>query len=422
MVDCHVWRVDCHYRYNVIKKEFDIVIIGGGIVGATLACAIASSNLRIAVIDFAKPQSFNDQDYDLRVSAITLGSKSIFETIGAWTAMTQRRVSCVDAMEIWDEGGSGHIRFNSDELAQPCLTYIVENRVILQALLDRMNSFHNIEYMAPIEVENLSTNDRQVIVMLKNGDALQTKVLIGADGANSLVRELSGIQFESKSFNQKAIVATVKTEQEHGRVARQRFMVTGPLAFLPLDDANLCSIVWSVDNDRADALMALDDTAFNVELQTAFGNPLGKVQLAGQRAMFPLVSAHAKQYLAQRIVLAGDAAHRIHPLAGQGLNLGLEDVAVLAEVLVEAHQSKLDIGAHKTLRRYERWRKGSNALMLATMDGFKRTFGSNNDVVRSLRNFGLDITDGLPALKNQIIQYASGQRGDLPKLMRGLHL
>ncbi len=391
-------------------------------VGTALACAVASCGLRIAVIDSVKPQSFDDSDYDLRVSAITLGSKAIFETVGVWQAMTQQRVSCVDAMEIRDEGGSGRIRFDSAEMAQPCLAYIIENRVILHALLDGINALHNIDYLAPVQIASITTDDRQALVVLVSDDELKTRLVVGADGANSLVRKLSGIETNGWSFRQKAIVATVMSEIGHDHIARQRFLATGPLAFLPLDDVYHCSIVWSADNDRADELITLDDVAFNTELQLAFGDTLGTVRLVSQRAIFPLMAAHAKQYLGERIVLVGDAAHRIHPLAGQGLNLGLGDIAVLAEVLVEASQRQKDIGAFKILRRYERWRRGSNALMLGAMDGFKRLFGSDNGVVQSLRNFGLELTDNLPVLKNRIMQYAAGQRGDLPKLMRGVHL
>ena len=422
MVVCRVWRAGCHYSPDMANKEYDIVIVGGGIVGTSLACAVASSGLRIAVTDGVKPEAIDDSNYDLRVSAITLASQAIFETIGVWQAITQRRVSCIDAMEIWDEGGSGRIFFNSDEIAQPCLTYIIENRIMLHALLDRMNVVHNIDYLAPVQVVSFATDDQQALVVLENGDALKTRLVVGADGANSLVRKLSGIETEDQSFEQKAIIATVRSAKDHARVARQRFLTTGPLAFLPLDDAHHCSIVWSADNDHADELMALDDAAFNAELLQAFGDQLGAVKLVSQRAMFPLVSAHAKQYLAERIVLVGDAAHRIHPLAGQGLNLGLGDIAVLAEVLVEANEMQKDIGVFKILRRYERWRKGSNSFMLAAMDGFKHLFGSDNDIVRHLRNFGLELADGMPALKGQFMQFAAGQRGDLPKLMRRIPL
>lgn len=404
------------------NQKYDIVIVGGGMVGAALACAVACSDLRIAVIDSVEPQNFDNDECDLRVSSLTLGSKAIFETVGAWQDMTRQRVSCVDAMEIWDEGGSGSIRFDSAEMGQACLAYIIENRVILKALLNRMKAIHNIEYLAPVQIETIATDDKEARVVLESGESLQASLIVGADGANSLVRKLSGIETDGWSFEQKAIVATVKSELGHERIARQRFLATGPLAFLPLDDAHYCSIVWSVDSDRADTLFALDDAEFNTTLQQAFGDRLGAVKLVSQRAMFPLIAAHAKQYVAERIVLVGDAAHRIHPLAGQGLNLGLGDIAVLAEVLVEAGQQGHDIGAHKVLRRYERWRKGGNALMLGAMDGFKQLFGSDNDVVRGLRNFGLELTDGLPSVKNRIMRYAAGQSGDLPKLMRGIDL
>jgi len=404
------------------NQKYDIVIVGGGMVGAALACAVARNGLRVAVIDSVEPQPFENSEYDLRVSSLTLGSKAIFETVGAWQDMIQQRVSCVDAMEIWDEGGSGSIRFDSADMAQPCLAYVIENRVILLALLNCMKTTHNIEYISPVMIENIVTNDQQALVKLDTGESLQARLIVGADGANSLVRKLSGIETEGWNFEQKAIVATVLSELGHQRIARQRFLATGPLAFLPLDDTHHCSIVWSADSDRADILIALEETEFNSELQQSFGDRLGEVKLVSQRAMFPLIAAHAKQYLAERIVLVGDAAHRIHPLAGQGLNLGLGDIAVLAEVLVEAGQERHDIGTRKVLRRYERWRKGSNALMLGAMDGFKQLFGSTNDVVRGLRNSGLDLTDGLPLVKHRIMQYAAGQSGDLPKLMRGIDL
>lgn len=406
----------------MVNKEYDIVIVGGGMVGAALACAVASGGLRIAVIDSVEPQPFENSDYDLRVSSLTLGSKAIFETVGAWQDMIRQRVSCVDAMEIWDEGGSGSIRFDSAEMAQACLAYIIENRVILQALLNRAKALHNVDYLAPVQIVNIVTEDQQALVVLESGESLQASLIVGADGANSLVRKLAGIETDGWSFEQKAIVATVRSELDHEHIARQRFLATGPLAFLPLDDAHHCSIVWSADSERADTLQTLDDAEFNTELQQAFGDRLGEVKLTSQRAMFPLIAAHARQYLAERIVLVGDAAHRIHPLAGQGLNLGLGDIAVLAEVLVEASQARKDIGSHKVLRRYERWRKGGNSLMLGAMDGFKQLFGSDNDIVRGLRNFGLELTDGVPLVKHRIMSYAAGQSGDLPKLMRGIEL
>ena len=266
------------------ETDFDIVVVGGGMAGTALACAVAVSGLRIAVLEQTEPRDFDGSDYDLRVSAITLGSKAIFETIGAWQAMTQQRVSCVDAMEIRDEGGSGSICFDSAEIAQPCLAYIVENRVILRALLDRVASLHNIDYLAPVQVGSMVTDEQQAWLKLENGDEFKTRLVVGADGANSLVRRLSGIETHGWSFEQKAIVATVKTEHNHTGIARQRFLATGPLALLPLDDAHHCSIVWSADSARADELIALEDGEFNNELQQVFGEGLGTVKLVSARA------------------------------------------------------------------------------------------------------------------------------------------
>ena len=405
------------------KATHDIVIIGGGMVGATLACALADSDMRVAVVDHNSPTAFDDREYDLRVSAITLGSKAIFETVGTWDAMRAQRVSCIDAMTVWDEGGSGRICFDSAEMAQPCLGYIVENRVILQAALERMRGLRNVDVYSPATIREMTVGPDRAQVILDDDTTLAAELVVGADGAMSMVRHWAGIDSRSWSFEQKAIVATVRTSAPHAAVARQRFLATGPLAFLPLDHPNTCSIVWSADLARADALLAMANMDFIEALQTAIakgpGTDLGEVLEVSKRAAFPLTAIHAKKYVAERAVLVGDAAHRIHPLAGQGLNLGLADIAVLAEVLIDARRQKKDIGSRRVLRRYERWRRGSNELMLATMDGFKRLFGTDDPIARGLRNFGLDVADSLTPVKYRIMNYAAGLAGDLPKLMRG---
>lgn len=405
-------------------KQFDIVIVGGGMVGATLACALAEGGFSVAVVDSAPAPVIDTGDYDLRVSAVTLGSKAIFETVGIWPAMESQRMSCIDSMTVWDEGGSGQIDFDSAEMAQPCLGYIIENRVIRKAALDRMQALKNIELFCPASVSEIDSDDNGITARLDDGSVLESLLLVGADGANSYVRDWADIDTRSWSFEQKAIVATVTTSEAHAGVARQRFLATGPLAFLPLDDPYKCSIVWSADNVRADALLALEDAAFIAELQAAIadgpGTALGNVVSVSSRAAFPLTSAHARKYISERVVLVGDAAHRIHPLAGQGLNLGLGDVAALVEVLIDSRREQRDIGSMRVLRRYERWQRGDNALMLASMDGFKRLFSNDDPILGGLRNVGLDLADTLSPLKNRIMLYAAGLAGDRPKLMRGL--
>lgn len=405
------------------ETSYDVVIVGGGMVGATLACTLGDSDMRIAVIDSNEPAAIDESEYDLRVSAITLGSKAIFETVGIWDAMRAQRVSCIDAMTVWDEGGSGSIHFDSAEMAQPCLGYIVENRVIHHAALERMRALRNVDVYSPVNIREMTVDPDRAQVMLDDGTVLTADLVVGADGAMSMVRHWAGIDSRSWSFEQKAIVATVRTSAPHAAVARQRFLATGPLAFLPLDHPDTCSIVWSADLARADELLAMANKDFIEALQTAIangpGSELGEVLDVSKRAAFPLTAIHARDYVADRTVLVGDAAHRIHPLAGQGLNLGLGDIAVLAEVLIDARREKKDIGSRRVLRRYERWRRGSNELMLATMDGFKRLFGSDDPIARGLRNFGLDIVDSLAPVKHRIMMYAAGLAGDLPKLMRG---
>jgi len=410
----------------MMDKQFDIIVVGGGMVGATLACALGQGGFRIAVVDNAPSPEIDSRHYDLRVSAVTPGSRAIFETVGIWSVMQSQRLSCIDAMTVWDHAGSGHIHFDSAEMAQPCLGYIIENRVIRHAALEKMRSLRNVELYCPATITQIQKGDDRISVQLDDGGELESRLIVGADGANSTVRAWAGIDTRGWSFEQKAIVATVTTTEVHGGVARQRFLSTGPLAFLPLDDPNKCSIVWSADNARADQLLAMDEAGFIADLQAAIaqgpGTALGDVSAISKRAAFPLTANHAQEYVDERVVLVGDAAHRIHPLAGQGLNLGLADIAVLAEVLMDGLSEKRDIGSMRVLRRYERWRRGDNALMLATMDGFKRLFGNDDPVLGSLRNLGLDVADYLSPLKNQIMLYAAGLAGDRPKLMRGLRL
>ncbi|MDH3309854.1 MAG: UbiH/UbiF/VisC/COQ6 family ubiquinone biosynthesis hydroxylase [Gammaproteobacteria bacterium] len=401
-----------------MKISYDVVIVGGGMVGASVACALGNSSLKVALLDRVPVPAPPEKDYDLRVSAITLAAHTLFENLGAWSGMARRRVSPVREMRVRSGEGSGAIHFNAAEIGEPALAWIIENSVIQAALIERLHQFTNIHSLCPVGITNITLADNGAVVTLNDERTLMAKLLVGADGADSGVRRAAGIETQSLDLHQKGIVATITTEKPHEATARQRFLATGPLAFLPMDEPQTCSIVWSADTARADQLFALDDAAFIHELQNAMGESLGAIQTVSPRAAFPLALSHARAYTAPHLALVGDAAHTVHPLAGQGVNLGFLDAATLAEVLLDATVKHKDIGAHEVLRRYERWRKGNNLAMISITGGFKYLFGNDLPVVSQLRNWGLDLTNAATPVKNFIMRRASGLEGDLPKLAK----
>ncbi|MFO7593710.1 MAG: UbiH/UbiF/VisC/COQ6 family ubiquinone biosynthesis hydroxylase [Pseudomonadota bacterium] len=399
--------------------DYDILIVGGGMVGATIACALGDTPLRIGVVEATKAETeWPDEGFDIRVSAITRATQRVFAAVGAWEGMVQRRVCPYRHMHVWDATGSGAIDFDAADIGEPDLGLIVENRVILAALLERMARFDNIELLCPARVQDLERHTDGVTLTLEDGRALGAKLIVGADGANSWVRERAGIDTTGWAYDQTAVVATIKTSRYHEETCWQRFMPTGPLAFLPLP-GGYSSIVWSTTPERAEELVAMEQSLFLDELQSAFGDKLGRMESTGPRGAFPLVLRHANRYTDNRLVLTGNAAHAIHPLAGQGLNLGVSDAAALAEVLLEADKAKQDIGDMGVLRRYERWRKADNLAVMAAMDGFKRLFSNDNRALKVLRNAGLNVADKLSPAKNLVIRRAMGLSGDLPRLSRG---
>ncbi len=400
-----------------MRTQYDVIIVGGGMVGNTLACALGNFPLRVALIESQSAPTEELDDYDVRVSAITLASRALFENIAAWDAMRMRRISPLREMHVWDAQGSGAIHFDAAELGEAELGYIIENRVIVAATLERLRQFDNVDIRCPAAVSALHPDTAQVSVELDSGEHLTAGLVVGADGAHSSIRAWAGIHTRGWSYQQTAIVATVKTERPHHAGAYQVFLPTGPLAFLPLING-LSSIVWSCDQGRAEELLRLDDQAFMRELSIAFGDRLGTMESVSRRAGYPLSLAHSDHYISERIALVGDAAHRVHPLAGQGVNLGLLDAASLAQVLQEAMADKKDIGARAVLRRYERWRKGDNLAMLAVTDAFKRGFGSQRWPLVPLRNAGMGLADRLGPAKLSIMRHAVGLDGDLPELAR----
>lgn len=400
------------------NTSFDIIIIGGGMVGLTLAGALKDSRLRIAVVEKKFPPELKpDDEFDLRVSAISHASQKVFEHIGAWQGMLNRRANPYMCMNVWDAEGSGNVIFNADETGVPELGHIIENRIVQLALLEKIRMLDNVAVFEGQAVTEFDYKKQASTITLEDGTELTCRLLVGADGANSSVRKIAGIDLDVADYQQKGIVAVVKPEQHHQHTAWQRFLPSGPLAFLPLANG-YCSIVWSADNAESERILALDDEAFCKELGIAFEHRLGNILEAGQRAGFPLIRRHASQYIDEGLALIGDAAHTIHPLAGQGANLGFMDAASLGEIINNAVNQKRDFASLQTLRKYERWRRGENQLMMYSMSGFKNLFGNNNAVVSTIRNIGLSLVENSGVMKSVFVKRAMGFEGDLPEIAR----
>ncbi len=316
-------------------------------------------------------------------------------------------------MEVWDAGSRGRISFDAADIAEPQLGHIIEQSLLREALEEALPD-HRVDWYRPVAMSELSVHTDTLDLRLTDGRPLATRLLIGADGADSSVRTLAGIAYERQDYRQTAVVCNVRTDRPHGDTARQRFLDTGPLAFLPLGEAVASSVVWSTTTDHAQSLLALSDAAFCAELSAAFEHVAGSVSSVGPRAGFPLSRGRALHYVRPRVALIGEAAHTIHPLAGQGANLGLLDAATLAQVIMEAVSRGEDAGSYSVLRRYERWRRGENLLMQSAMDGFKILFARQDPPLRWLRGMGLNLTDRCTLAKNMIMCRATGLVGDLP--------
>lgn len=410
--------------------RYDMIIVGGGMVGASLACALANSTLKIAVIE-AQQSDFNwpDGSHDNRVSALTHASEHIFSHLGVWQSMQADGVASYHKMNVWDASGQGQIHFDSVDVGQRNLGHIVENRVIQKAVQNKLAEFDNIDLLMPLTLQAMQINpsvdkEKNTAVLLKTSDGqhLATDLVVGADGANSWVRQQADIGLDTWAYHQNAVVCTVQTSESHQETCWQQFMPEGPLAFLPLYDGQ-SAIVWSTTEDKSQALLAMDEQSFNQELQMTFGSSLGRIEVTSERGVFPLRLRHAKHYVQEHLALIGDAAHTVHPLAGQGVNLGLLDAVVLAEEVLRAQEKHRALGALSTLRRYERRRKADNMAMLAAMDGFKRLFSNDIAPLKLLRNSGLNWVDSLLPIKNTLIKRAMGLSSlglnePLPRLAR----
>lgn len=403
---------------NQQQTDYDVIVLGGGMVGAALAVALGQADFRVLVLDTrAELPRWEPAQYDIRVSAITRASENILRHLGVWAAIGDRRRCAYRDMRVWDALGDGAIHFDSAELAEPCLGHIIENSVMAEVLWQRMTQLDRIEVLHPVRVSGLDRQPQRACLTLQDGRSLSALLVVGADGSRSWLRQTLGIEEITWPYRQSALVATVASELSHEYTAWQRFLPTGPLAFLPLDRDH-CSIVWSTVPEQAEALAQMPEADFNQALAEAFDHRLGWTRLQGPRGVFPLRLLHARDYVDQRVALVGDAAHTIHPLAGQGVNLGYGDAATLAEVLIAAREKGQDLGLRAVLRRYERWRKGQNLATMGLMDGFKRLFSNDDAALKQLRNLGLGLVDRSGALKTLIARHAMGLDGDLPFMAR----
>lgn len=400
-----------------MKQEFDVVVVGGGMVGAAVACCLGGSDLKVAVIESQVPEAFDEQQpHDLRVSALSIASKNILEAIGAWQGILDRRSCPFKRMRVWETAGD--TTFNSDDIKYPELGYIVENRITQLALLERLPSFDNIQLLMPATITKINYNGSDSELVLADGQVLNAKLLIAADGGQSRVRQAVGLGVTSWDYNQHALVIYIETAYPQQDITWQRFVSSGPQAFLPLS-GNYGSIVWYQSPDEVRRLKALPYEQLQAELVAAFPDCLGEVKQILGVASFPLKRQHAQSYIKPGVALVGDAAHMINPLAGQGVNIGLLDAAALAEVLIQARQQGKNIADMTVLRRYETLRRNENLKMMTLMDVFYRFFSNDILPVKLLRNLGLGLAQRIGPARIKVMKAAMGIEGNLPKLAKG---
>jgi 2-octaprenylphenol hydroxylase len=401
-------------------KTFDVAVIGAGIVGLVQALALKNSGLKVAVIDSQPAPVMPDGAAELRVSALTLATQNVLHALGAWQELDTSRIAAYHSMLVWEQDSFAKIEFSASDVKQQQLGYIVENQALVASLWQKAQQTDFIELFADSPIKQLALSPQGNFISLVNECMLTARLVIGADGANSMVRSVANFPLTFWDYDQHAIVATIKTAVPHGNVARQIFTASGPLAFLPLWDQQQCSIVWSQDEAQASKLMSLSDSEFNKALTVAFDGQLGVCELVSKRQSYPLKMRYARQWLSQGVAIVGDAAHTIHPLAGQGANLGILDAAALAEQICTLVAQDKDFSLLRNLRPFERWRKTETLKMIAAMEGFKRLFAGNESAKKIIRDIGLSAVNQLPVGKKAIIKHAMGLSGELPALAKSL--
>ena len=395
----------------------DVVIIGGGLVGGPLACALAGAGLSVALVDGEVPDATLSPSFDGRASAVALAPQKMLEAIGLWPDIAPWAAP-IKHIRVSDGASPLFLHYDHREVGDVPFGWIVENRALRQANLKAIARHDRIAFLAPARLVELQRHPGDVVATLADGRTVRARLAVAADGRASPVREGAGIGVTRWDYRQTAIVCTVAHSLPHGDAAQEHFLPAGPFAILPLT-GNRSSVVWTEKAHLTDAILRQDDDAFLRELHSRFGDYLGDLSLEGPRFSYPLSLQFADSYTARRLAIIGDAAHGMHPVAGQGMNMGLRDVAALAELLVEAKRLGQDLGDAQILARYGRWRRFDNLLMLGLTDGLVRLFSNDIAPVKLARDVGMAAVNRLPTLKRFFMRHAMGMVGELPKLLRG---
>jgi 2-octaprenyl-6-methoxyphenol hydroxylase len=404
-------------------QQYDVIIVGGGMVGASLACALSGQNLRIATVEAVKPGIRNEAGYDDRAIALAYGTKKIFTGLQLWDQLAPEATP-IHRIHVSDRGHFGMARMDRAEEGLPAIGYIVPARVIGQVLGEAVARIEGVDSWCPATVTAVHRTADSVQLDIDcdaTSSSLAARLVVAADGADSLLREQFGIGHVERDYGQTAIVTNVTPQLPHNNIAYERFTQSGPMALLPMSGQR-CAVVWTVATDQAAAIMALDDADFLAQLQQRFGFRLGRLEKTGRRQAWPLRLVQAKESVRERLALVGNAVHTLHPVAGQGFNLGARDVAVLAEVLVDALQAGEDPGSLTVLNRYGEWRHRDHQNVMVFTDGLARMFTLPLPALGLARSAGMLAFDLFPPAKRLLTRMTMGRSGRTPKLARGLPL
>jgi 2-octaprenyl-6-methoxyphenol hydroxylase len=403
--------------HSVDETRVELIVVGGGLVGLTLAIACAEAGIEVALIDREDPATMLAEPFDGRTTAIAHGSQQVLQGIGLWPLLAAEAEPILE-IRVADGGSPLFLHYDHADIGDHPLGYIVENRVLRRALMARAAQLPALRHLAPLAVERVERELSGATAHLADGSILRGALVAACDGRNSPLRRAAGIETLEWTYPQISIVCTVRHEKPHQGVAVEHFLPAGPFAILPMTE-NRSSIVWTERADLAPRMLALDAASFAAELGRRFGDFLGALEVVGPRFSYALSLLHAERYAAPRLALVGDAAHVIHPIAGQGLNLGIRDVAALAELVVDARRLGLDIADQGVLERYERWRRFDNIMLAAVTDSLNRLFSNAVPPVKLARDLGLAMVDRLPPVKRLLMRHAMGVVGQLPRLARG---